>query len=267
MAQLPAWQSLDEGVPVPNGAGPGRIVAVVASEHAVEAGWAGQAALDLARSWSGAGEKVILVDGALHYPTLHTPAGTENVEGLSDAALFGLSVGRVAKPVDGGAFFLITAGTAVADANAVAGSPRWGTLLGGFLEAGVTLVLFVRDGDSGCAAFLGSASDIIVLAGQNEKTPAAVRDLEGMVRAVTGPGVGRPVAAAGPGPSATPDVRPPEEWTAQGPGGQQRIAVLAVLIVLLVLVLLAVFGIIPIPGLSAEPASSLLPTGSAPVTG
>lgn len=265
MDQLPTWQSLDAGVPVPDGASPGRIVAVVASEGSVEAGWAGQAALDLARSWSVAGEKVILVDGALHYPTLHTPAGTDNVEGLSDAALFGLSVGRVAKPVDGGAFFLITAGTAVANANAVAASERWGTLLGGFIEAGVTLLLFMRDGDSGCAAFLGSASDIIVLADSNERTPAAVRELEGMVRAVTGPAAEE--ATAAPVPSATPGVRPPQEWTASGPGGQQRVAVLAVLVVLLVLVLLAAFGIIPIPGLSAEPVASRLPTGSAAATG
>jgi hypothetical protein len=258
MAQLPQWQSLEAGVSVPNGAGPGRIVAVVASEGAVEAGWAGDAALELARSWSGSGEKVIVVDGALHYPTLHACADTENFEGLSDAALFGLSVGRVAKPIDGG-FFLITAGTAVADANAVASSPRWDTLLGGFLEAGVKLLLFVRDGDSGCAAFLGSASDIIVLSNRGEKAPAAVRDLEGMVRAVTG-------LAGSTGAVSRSDVRPPEEWTAAGPGGRRRIAVLGLLVLLVVVVLLAAFGIIPIPGLApaADAASSLTPgSGSA----
>jgi hypothetical protein len=254
MAQLPSWQSLDAGVAVPNGSGPGRIVALVASEGAVAQGWAGGAAIELARSWSAAGEKVILVDGALHYPTLHQAAEVENFEGLSDAALFGLSVGRVAQPVDGGSFFLITAGTAVADANAVAGSARWGTLLGGFLEAGVKLLLFVRDGDSGCAAFLGSASDIVILADRTEKTPAAVRDLEGMVRAVTGPGAAGVVASPS---SESEGLRPPEEWTAAGPGGRQRVMMLGVLVVLLVLVLLAVFGILPIPGLSAEPAAAV----------
>lgn len=255
MAQLPRWQSLDAGVPVPNGMGSGRIVALVASEGAVEGGWAATAALDLARAWSGVGEKVIVVDGALHYPTLHACAETENFEGLSDAALFGLSVGRVAKPMDGGAFFLITAGTAVADANAVAGSPRWGTLLGGFLEAGVKLLLFVRDGDSGCAAFLGSASDIIVLAGEHESAPAAVRDLEGMVRAVTGP-AGAPAGAV-----SDSGLRPPQEWTAAGPDGQRRIAILAALVVALVvaviLALLVTFGVIPVPGLSPEPLGTV----------
>jgi hypothetical protein len=246
MAQLPGWQSLDAGVPVPNGTSPGRIVAVVASEGAVEAGWAGNATLDLARAWSAAGEKVIVVDGALHYPTLHECAETENFEGLSDAALFGLSVGRVAKPVDGG-FFLITAGTAVANANAVAGSPRWGSLLGGFVEAGVKLLLFVRDGDSGCAAFLGSASDIIVLSRPDERAPAAVRDLEGMVRAVTGPGGPGARAAVGSDEPGS-GLRPPEEWTTAGPGGSRRVALLAgvaVAVVLVLVVLLVLFGFAP----------------------
>jgi hypothetical protein len=234
---------------------------VVASEGAVEGGWAGNAALDLARTWSGEGAKVMVVDGALHYPTLHLCAETDNVEGLSDAALFGLSVGRIARPVDGGAFFLITAGTAVADANSVAGSPRWGTLLGGFLEAGVKLLLFVRDGDSGCAAFLGSASDIIVLANQHEKAPAAVRDLEGMVRAVVGPGR----SAGGSGS----EVRPPQEWMASGPGGSRRIALLAAAAVVLVVLLLIAFGVIPLLGASPEPSSSIssLTAGSVSVIG
>jgi hypothetical protein len=253
MAQLPGWQSLDAGIPVPSGANAGRIVAVVASEGAVEAGWAGNATLDLARAWSAAGEKVIVADGALHYPTLHDCAATENFEGLSDAALFGLSVGRVAKPVEGG-FFLITAGTAVANANAVAGSPRWAALLSGFVEAGVKLLLFVRDGDSGCAAFLGSASDIIVLARPDERAPAAVRDLEGMVRAVTGPGGPGGNAAVA---DAASGLRPPEEWTSSGPGGQRRIMMMAgaaVLIVLVLVVLLVVLGFVP----AADPSPQSL---------
>ena len=162
--------------------------------------------------------------------------------------------------MDGGAFFLITAGTAVADANAVAASSRWGALLGGFVEAGVKLLLFVRDGDSGCAAFLGSASDIVVLADEHEDPPAAVRDLEGIVRAVTGPGA---VVSAGS------EFRPPEEWTAAGPGGRQRIAILGAIVVILILVLLVAFGIIPVPGLSPEPVGTVsrLTLGSVSVVG
>jgi hypothetical protein len=207
----------------------------------------------------------MLVDGALHYPTLHTCVGAENAEGLSDAALFGVSVGRVAQPIDGGAFYLISAGTAVADANAVAGSPRWGTLLGGFVEAGVKLLLFLRDGDSGCAAFLGSASDIIVLAEEHERAPASVRDLEGMVRAVAGPAGGAAHAVA----DSTSAFRPPQEWMAAGPGGRQRLALIGAVAVVVILVLLVAFGVIPVPGLSPEPLGTVshLPSGSVSVIG
>lgn len=196
-----------------------------------------------------------MADGALHYPSLHTQADVENTEGLSDAALFGLSIGRIARPIDDGSFFLITAGTAVADANSVPGSQRWGRLLEGFLEAGVKLVLFVRDGDSGCAAFLGSASDIVVLSRRDEKSPAAVRDLEGLVRAVTGPAG---VAAQGGG------VRPPEEWTARHPSGQRRIVIMVVAVVVLVVLLVALFLLLrpsAAPDAPTGAAASLLPIG------
>jgi hypothetical protein len=230
MPQLPNWQPLDGGVSLPDGRGVGRVIGVVASEKAVASGWAGSAALDLARAWSRGGDKVILADGALNYPTLHQLAQLENVEGLSDAALFGASVRRVARQVEGESFFLITAGTAVANANSVPGSPRWGRLLDGFKEAGVKLLLYVRDGDSGCSAFLASASDIVVLADRGEPAPGAVREREELVRAVTGPGM-----------AGASEARPPVEWTADEPAGKQRVVLLAVFFLVLIVALVMVF--------------------------
>jgi hypothetical protein len=206
------------------------VVALVASEKAVASGWAGLAALDLARAWSRSGEKIILADGALNYPTLHQLADLENAEGLSDAALFGASVRRVARPDAGESFFLITAGTAVANANSVPGSSRWKKLVEGFEEAGVKLVLFVRDGDSGCSAFLDSASDIVVLADRGEPTPGAVRDRTELIRAVTGPG------AAG-----ASEARPPVEWTAEEPEGKRRVMMIAVAAVVVIALLVVAF--------------------------
>lgn len=236
MERLPPWQPLDGGVRVPDGAGSGRIVAVVATQAAIDGGWAASATLQLARAWSGEGERVVVADAALHYPTLHTQANVENGEGLTDAALFGASVGRVARPMEDGRFFLITAGTAVANANSVPASPRWGRLLEGFREAGVKLLLFVRDGDSGCAAFLGSASDIVVLAPKGARPPAAVRDLEPLVRAVTGPA---DLPALGSGP------RPALEETARRPATRRRALLWAVAAVLVALLLVLVLGFLP----------------------
>jgi len=194
------------GVPISDGAGRGRVVAVVASGGAVRGGWAAEAALDLARAWSASGKKVVLADAALDHPALHVAAGVDNDEGLSDASLYGASVRRVARPVDDGAFFVITAGSPVADANLVARTPRWQRLCDGFGEAGVTLILFVRDGDNGCEAFLASASDVILFAERGEAPPAVVEQRASMVRAITGPGsqaAGASGAAEGASPSGS----------------------------------------------------------------
>ena len=190
MAELPDWQPLDDVRPPASRGEAGRFVAFVASERAVANGWAADAALDLARRWSRAGERVVLVDGGLNYPSLHAAAGLPNREGLSDAALHGASVELVSRPVDGGAFFVVTAGSPVADPHTVVRSPRWYRISAGFAEAGVTLALYVRDGDPGTAAFMGSVSDIVVLAEAGDRPPECVRDIEPLVRTVAGPGAG-----------------------------------------------------------------------------
>lgn len=239
MAELPEWQPLN-GVapPVPEGGGAGRVVVLVASERAVADGWAAPAAVSLARSWSQQGRRVILVDGGLQRPSLHTAAGVSNGEGLSDAVLYGASVQRVSQPLDEGNLFLITAGTAVADSHTVARSPRWHRLSAGMTEAGVTLALFVQDGESGTAAFLGSASDIVVLANAGEPAPVAIRDLEPLVRAVTGPGPGGVIASA-PDAGTTPAGEPSGDS-----GGARRTTLFVVLAVVIAAILSVVFKVI-----------------------
>lgn len=188
MASLPEWQPIEGVAPLaPAGGGRGRVVALVATEGAMAKLWAPAAALDLARAWSAHGERVVLVDAVLNRPTLQEAAGVPHREGLADAVLHGASVERVSHPVDGGHFFVVTAGTPVADAGAVALAPRWHRITAGMVEAGVTMLMLLRDGESGTAAFLGSASDIVVLADPAHTQPASVRDLEPLVRAVAGP--------------------------------------------------------------------------------
>lgn len=206
MADLPDWKPID-GVTPPSSDGAGPIVGVVASEAAASAGWAAEAALDLARSWSTAGRRVILIDGALQAPSLHEAAGMPNREGLSDAALHGASIGRISQPVADGEFFLITAGTPVADPASVVRSGRWHRLAEGITSAGAILMLYLRDGYTGTPAFLGSASDIVVLSAPGDRAPSSVTDLAPMVRAVTGVRSSRDAVAA---PSASGRPAAPE---------------------------------------------------------
>jgi hypothetical protein len=255
MAELPDWQPLN-GVapPVSQGGGAGRVVVLVASEQAVAEGWAAMAAVDLARSWSQSGRRVILVDGGLQHPTLHAAAGVHNGEGLTDATLYGASVGRVSQPLDDGDFFLISAGTPVADTRTVVRSSRWHRLSAGISEAGVTLAVFVRDGESGTAAFLGSASDIVVLASPGEPPPAAVRDLEPLVRAVTGPEKGSVVRSGDSRTAASPKA-------AGGPGvGRVILWILLAIVIAAVLGLLVsgALGATELSGISAAPEPAAL---------
>lgn len=269
MPEFPSWQPLEGGsVPIPEGASGDGVVALVAAAGAVRGGWAAEAALDLARAWSASGRKVVLADAALDRPALHVAAGLDNGEGLSDASLYGASVRRVARPVDGGAFFVVTAGSPVADASAVARSPRWQRLCDGFGEAGVTLILFIRDGDSGCEAFLASVSDVIVFAERGEAPPAVLASRASMVRAVTGPGSavpGRPPAGDPAGTPAPASARPTAAHRSppvrgrygkpKAPSRKPQVLV-AVLVIVLALVVLALLGIIDIPMISPEPAGA-----------
>jgi hypothetical protein len=221
MADLPIWQPLDR-VSVPKSVGTGRLVAFVATEGAVSAGWAPTAALDVVRRWSRSGERVVIADAGLAAPSLHTAAGIPNREGLSDATLHGASVARVSRPLDDGGLFLVTAGAPVADPSVVVRSPRWYRLTNGFAEADVTLALYLLDGEPGTAAFLGAASDIIVLAAPSEPAPDSVRDIAPLVRAVTGFSSDVDAALV----EAEPDAdAPAPDGSSLAPGQAQRAAV------------------------------------------
>ena len=149
--------------------------------------WSVRLALDLVSAWGEVGHKVVLADGVLEYPMLHRELGVTNAEGISDAALFGASVARVARPVPGRAFFFISAGSPAGNADAVAASPRWDRLLDGFRHAGVTLVVFLRDGCAAEEALASGADDVVVLAASADDVPAGAERMIDRVRMVLGP--------------------------------------------------------------------------------
>lgn len=187
MPDLPDWTPIEAATPsLPGAGGEGRVVAVLATRNAIAQGWAASSAMDLARGWSQEGRRVMLVDGGLDFPSLHTVAGLRNREGVTDATFHGASIARVSRPIQEGALYLVTAGAPVGDPAEVPRSPRWHRLLAGMTQAGATVALFVRDGDPATTAFLGAASDIVVLAAPEDDPPEAARDLEAIVRSVTG---------------------------------------------------------------------------------
>lgn len=187
MAELPVWQPAGEvPAPDPRGDGSGRILAVLATEDAVSGGWGPAAAAGLAHRWATEGHRVALIDAGLDHPSLHEALGVANREGLTDAALHGASLERVAQPVAGGRFLFVSAGTAVANGGAVVQSPRWYRITDAMLDAGVTLLVYLRLGDGAATAFLGSASDVVLLASDQDRVGEISPDLVPIVRAVTG---------------------------------------------------------------------------------
>ena len=162
-------------------------MAVLAPAAARRDGWAVGLTLDLVGTWGDSGQRVVLADGVLEHPMLHREIGLPSEEGISDAALFGASVARVARPVPGRSFFFVSAGSPTGNPDSVAGSPRWHRLRNGFKDAGVTLVLFVREGCAAEEELTRESDDVVVLAGSAEDVPPSARRMADKVRVVLGP--------------------------------------------------------------------------------
>ena len=99
----------------------GRVVVISATRTVRDRGWAPRAAVEMARGWASQGARVFLADLSLEDPEIHSVLEAGNLEGVSDSLLYGASIQRVARPADDGAFFVATAGTAVADPSLVLG--------------------------------------------------------------------------------------------------------------------------------------------------
>jgi hypothetical protein len=202
ISKLPAWTALDAGaLPRPSGipGDAGRVVAILATDDAVEAGWAGACAVALARAWASSRYRVVLADLNLHAPTLHRELGLANGEGLSDILLWGASVRRVAQGVKDGGFYLVSAGTAVADAGSALASPRWAPLCDGFRNAGVTLAVFLPHNAPTRDAVLRQASEVMIVAPETEDLSPLLETTVPPVTAVVGR---REASEAEPAPSA-----------------------------------------------------------------
>jgi len=197
----------------------GQVVALVVG--AAAGAWAAEAALELAQGWSAAGVRLVLADAGLSSPSLDRALGEAPGEGLVDALRWGTSVRRVARRRVGRAFYVMTAGTAVADAHAVLEGPRWPALCAGFREAGVTLAVLVPGGDPCLQPVLRQASCAVVLAAPEDPLPSTLAGGAWPVLAILGREHPRPAPALAPeaSPAAAPaaPVEPERGYTLRWP--------------------------------------------------
>lgn len=126
--------------------------------------WGERAAVALARAWGNRKRRVVLVDGDVETPSLHEVLEVPNLEGLSDAVLYGASPDRVGVPVPGEPFRFIPSGTVVADPAGLRGSDRWSGLLDGFRRRGEVVLLFLPAGGNGSALLAAQGDRVLRMA-------------------------------------------------------------------------------------------------------
>lgn len=156
-------------LPVTADGDPG-VVLLVAPSPVRQDDWAERAAAALAGVWADQGRSILLADFALARPGLHRVLEVANGEGVTDALLFGSSVQRVARPVEGGRFLFMPAGTATARPQAVTASPRFAAIVEACKSVRATPVVFLPSDLPGGEALLGWATDVLLLT-----DPAQVR--------------------------------------------------------------------------------------------
>jgi hypothetical protein len=126
--------------------------------------WGERAAVALAREWAARGRKVVLVDGDVETPSLHELLRVPNLEGLSDAVLYGASLERVETTPPDESFRFVPSGTVVADPAALRGSPRWETFLDHLRSRGEVALLFLPTGGSGSSLLAARGDRILRMA-------------------------------------------------------------------------------------------------------
>jgi hypothetical protein len=184
----PASGSGSDGVELPPPEG--EVVTVLADAGVRGDLWAERSAVALARAWGGRGRKVVLVDGDVETPSLHELLDVQNLEGISDALLYGASPERVTVSVAGEPFRFIPSGTVVADPAGFRGSDRWGGLLDGFRSREEVVILFLPAGGNGSALLAAQGDRVLRMARPGTPPP------EGFPPSLLLHPVGAPTASA-----------------------------------------------------------------------
>ena len=169
-------------------------------------GWGPEAAVAIAEEAASGGRPVVLAELDYESPSLHLHLGVPNDEGAADVVLFGASVRRTARPVEGLGFSFLPAGDAP-DAEQVFAHPHWAVARAEVARAG-GLLLFYAPGDAPGLRDLGARVGHALALAQPDEVEEIRRALGTRceVAAVLAPGEAldepEPLAAAVPAPVA-----------------------------------------------------------------
>ena len=185
------WES--QGRELAGSLGEAGALVVVADDPASAAALA----LGIGRVESGR-RRVAIADLVGELPALQQYVSGDDPHGISDSFNFGVSLNRIAYPVDGaGELFVMPSGTDAVESEGIFRNPRWKRLAAGFREVGALLLIVTRPGVPGLEDLIGSTDGAIavadaalppgatVVARVLPSTPAAVK---GAMRPATGVG-------------------------------------------------------------------------------
>ena len=137
-------------------------------------------------------------------PPLQALVGADDVHGLVDSFMYGVSLNRVAYLVAGEReLFVMPSGTSPIDYDELLLNPRWRRLAAGFREVGALLVL-AAPAHATHLRHLVDATDGAVLVGDEVPASLSVAQSLAWVREKKS----APITVAGPAPTAEPDVEP-----------------------------------------------------------
>lgn len=125
----------------PGAFGQASLVAIVPLTDDVQ--WAVDRTWEVARAAAARGRRVALVDLSLDRPCLDRGMSGHLQEGIVDAFLYGVSLGRVAQPQEPKGLHFIGVGTRAADPSEIWANPRWARLTQGFAKEGALLLAFI----------------------------------------------------------------------------------------------------------------------------
>lgn len=130
---------------------------------AADPGMAGDVALAIGRVESQR-RRVAIADLVGELPVLHRYATGDDPHGISDSFNFGVSLNKIAYPVDGaGELFVMPSGSDAVQTEAIYRSPRWRRLASGFHEVGALLLLVAPAGAEGLDDLIASTDGAITV--------------------------------------------------------------------------------------------------------
>ncbi|HEU4747600.1 MAG TPA: hypothetical protein VFS56_03800, partial [Gemmatimonadaceae bacterium] len=127
--------------------------------------------LGLARA-EAARRRVVVADLVGDLGPLSALLADDDVHGISDTILYGASINKVARPVEGAEnLFVVPAGTEQVVSEEIFSSERWPRLAAGFAGSGALLLLVARSDSPGLGSLIDQVDGAVVV--RDADIPAA----------------------------------------------------------------------------------------------